>query len=198
MKCFVINLDRRPERWVVIREHLADLEISITRFTGIDNGWRGCRDSHIECIRQIWQSKEPGMVLEDDAEFIASKGFINDAMLQLPKDWDALFLGASPQEPQQRYSNNLFRLKNAWCMHAVIWNPRKNGAMAYILDHKEDIQKIDVFMAQEIMPRFNVFISYPMIVHQRVTDTSDTCKRSDVTTIDTNYQKYISDYAKQY
>jgi len=189
MKTFVINLDRRPDRWMVVREHLADMEIPVTRFAGIDNGWRGCRNSHLECIRQIWQSKEMGMILEDDAEFIAGKGFIGRALLQLPEDWDALFLGASPQETQIRYSDNLFRLKNAWCTHAIIWNPREDGAMAYILDHKDDINKIDVFISQEIMPRFNVFITYPLICTQRQTQ-SDTCKRADNSTILTNYQKF--------
>ena len=193
MRTFLINLDRRPDRWVVVREHLADMDISVTRFSGIDNGWRGCRDSHLECIRQIWQEKKAGMILEDDVEFLVTKNHLIDYLVdvksQLHPDWDALYLGASPQEPQIRYSQNLFRLNNAWCTHAIIWNPRKGGAMAYILDHKSEINKIDVFFANEVMPRFNIFITYPMICTQRQTQ-SDTCKRSDTSTLLTNYNLY--------
>lgn len=113
-------------------------------------------------------------------------------MTQLPLDWDCLYLGASPQEPQERYSENLFRIKNSWCMHAILWHNREGGAIEYLLANKDRINKIDVFMAQEVMPKFNCFLIAPMVATQRETGTSDTCAKSDVSTIKTNYDKYCS------
>jgi hypothetical protein len=127
--------------------------------------------------------------LEDDVQFLQPLDALYKSIAQLPEDWDCLYLGASPQEPQERYSKNLFRLKNAWCTHAILWHPRDSGAVGYILGHKGDIQKIDVFMADVIMPEFNCFITYPMVATQKQTQ-SDTCKRSDVSTILKNYNKF--------
>jgi GR25 family glycosyltransferase involved in LPS biosynthesis len=52
MKNYVINLDRRVERWQYVREHLADLGIKVIRFSAIDTkpGWVGCRESHLRIL----------------------------------------------------------------------------------------------------------------------------------------------------
>ena len=189
MKTFVINLNRRPERWVVTKEHLYLQGFIATRFPAIDNGWQGCRDSHLaileKCKKEVFF-----FVFEDDVLFINDRSYLNECVSQLPNDWDCLFLGASPQDPQERYSDNLFRLKNAKTTHAILWHTREGGAVDYILSHKEDIGKIDDYFCREIFPKFNCFLTYPLLCTQRETGTSDTCKRSDVSTIEKNYNKY--------
>jgi len=190
VKNWVINLDKRPERWGTVKEHLNAQGLFVPRFSGINNGWRGCRDSHLAIMEKATEGI-PFAIFEDDVEFIEDISYVNLAMSQLPKNnWDALYLGASPQEPQKRYSDNLFTLINAFCMHAIIWNPRKDGAIDYMLSHRSIIDKIDVFMAWEVMTRFPCFVTYPMVCTQRWTGTSDTCYKSDTGTIIENYQRY--------
>ena len=63
--------------------------------------------------------------------------------------------------------------------------------MEYMLNHRGDINKIDVYLSEVIHPIFNCFTIYPLMATQRVTNQSDTCKRSDVLTITNNYQKYV-------
>ena len=111
--------------------------------------------------------------------------------MQLPSKWDCLYLGASPKEPQVRYSDNLFRLNNAHVTHAIIWHNRKDGAVDYILEHRNEINKIDDYFAKVIQPRFNCFVIYPMLCTQKQTK-SDTCGRSDVSTIVNNYNRYCT------
>jgi len=188
MKSYVINLNRRADRWIVVREHLHELGIRVTRFPAIDNGWRGCRDSHL-AILDLCKDEDVFSIYEDDVEFVEDTDYVNAAIMQLPPKWDCLFLGASPQEPQERYSDNLFRIKNAKTTHAIIWHNREGGAIDYILSHKEEINKIDDYFCSDIFPRFNCFLINPLVATQRQTQ-SDCCTRSDLSTIVINYKKY--------
>jgi GR25 family glycosyltransferase involved in LPS biosynthesis len=190
MKTFVINLDRRPDKWAYVTKELDRVDIvGITRFTAFDTkpGWIGCRESHLaimeQCKDDTWFA-----ILEDDVLFI---GDVDDAFLidaELPPNWDIIYLGVSPREPQVRYSKRLFKVNNAVCMHAYIMT-NKNGCVDYVLNHRDEIKKIDDFFAKEVQPRFNCFVVYPMLVTQTQFD-SDTCHRSDVSTILTNFNLY--------
>jgi hypothetical protein len=190
MKVFCINLDRRSDKWAYVRIEFERMDIRVIRITGIDikPGWVGCREGHLQIIEN---NRDEGMcmVFEDDVKFLEPWETIERALSQLPIGWDMLYLGASPKEPQKRYSQNLFRLKNAHCMHAYIIN-NSNGCMDYVLDHRQNIKKIDDYFATEIQSRFDCFITYPMAVTQ-IQFSSDTCQRSDVSTIHKNYLKFV-------
>jgi len=192
MVVHVINLDRRVDRWAVVREHLHDVGISPIRFTGIDKkpGWKGCRDSHLALFEKC-KEDTVFMILEDDVQFLWEDPmeWIYTSLDELPLEWDALFLGASPQEPQERYSEHLFELRNSFTTHAIIWRYRTEGAVEYILKHKEEINKIDVYFRDVIFPKFNCFLTWPLIATQRQTK-SDCCTHSDLSTIKRNYNKY--------
>ena len=190
MKNYVINLNRRVERWQYVKEHLADLGIKVIRFPAIDTkpGWVGCRESHLQ-ILELCKDEEVFTIYEDDVKFVGGPDSIEPIMSQLPPDWDCLYLGASPKEPQERYSENLFRLKNAHVTHAIVWHNRKDGAVEYILSHKHHIRKWDDYLATVIQPMFNCFVVYPLVVTQ-IQFQSDTCGRSDVSTIEKNYNLY--------
>jgi GR25 family glycosyltransferase involved in LPS biosynthesis len=189
MKTWVINLDRRIERWYYIREHLAEHDLKPIRFTAIDKnpGWVGCRQSHLEILRQS-RNEDAILIFEDDAMFVNDMAIVDMAIEQLPINYDVLYLGASPQEPQERYSKNLFRLHNALCLHAYLIT-NNNGCIDYILNHAETIRKIDDFFAHDVQYHFNCFVCYPIVCTQRQFQ-SDTCKRSDVSTILTNFNKF--------
>jgi hypothetical protein len=122
-------------------------------------------------------------------QFLQPWGDVVRALIQLPDSWDCLYLGASPKEPQERYSENLFTLKNAHVTHAIVWNKRHNGAIEYILTHKSDIRKYDDYLATIIQPNFNCFVCFPLVASQKQF-SSDTCTRSDVSTIDRNFNLY--------
>lgn len=196
MVSYVVNLDRRPERWQYVRDHLYMMGISPIRFSAIDAkpGWHGCRDSHLAILNKM-AIDDVIAVYEDDVKFIEVWNTVLKSISQLPIGWDCLYLGASPKEPQKQVSENIFRLKNAHVAHAIIWRRREGGAVDYILDHQVEIKKIDDYYANVIQPKFNCFVCYPMVATQ-VQFKSDTCYRSDVSTILKNYTKYITTYAK--
>ena len=154
-------------------------------------GYVGCKLSHLAIIEKC-RTDVAFMILEDDCVFLNDMNpYVEEAIRQLDPQWDMLHLGASPHSPQERYSENLFRLRGAYTTHAIIYHPRENGAVDYILRHKGDIKKIDVYYAEYIQSLFNVFVVYPMILTQRdYNGQSDTCSRCDTKTIEKNYNQY--------
>ena len=150
-------------------------------------GWVGCKKSHLYILRE--SSERIFAVYEDDVQFLLGEKDIRIAMDELPEDWDMLYLGASPQEPFYRYSPHLFKMGMSWTTHAIIWNRRQGGAIEYILQHEDEIGKIDVFLSEQVHPKFNCFLVSPLICTQKQTQ-SDCCKRSDLSSIVRNYNRY--------
>lgn len=194
METYVINRVDRQDRLHEIRIELENQDMNAHLFPAIIDkiGYKGCRDSHL-AIMEKCRNETMFCIYEDDAEFLQPKSMtelvLKGAMEQLSSDWDALYLGASPQEPQERYSTNLFRLRNTKCTHAIIWHNRPNGALQYILEHKHDIGKIDRYLYEVIMPKFQIYATFPMLCTQKQSK-SDIAKRSDCSTILKNYNKY--------
>lgn len=185
---YVINREDRPERLGYIGWPDANIFNAIIT----KPGWKGCRDSHLAIMNKCKNENE-FFIFEDDVDFLwNSPNFCNyfwNMISELPEDWDCLSLGLSPQEPFERYSEHLFKIGKAWCLHATMWNNREGGAVEYILTHKEEIGKIDVFLSEKVYPNFNCFVGYPILCTQKQFP-SDTCGKSDVSTIVKNYNKY--------
>jgi GR25 family glycosyltransferase involved in LPS biosynthesis len=190
---YCINRDDRPERWADVQKEFNRIGMTaVFRFPAVitSPGWHGCRESHL-AILEMNKYEDGVIIFEDDVVFLRDAvSSMVDALNQLiVETTDCLYLGASPKEPQERYSKNLFKLNNAHTTHAIFWHNRKGGAVEYILEHKQDIGKWDDFLANVIQPKFNCFVTYPMIATQRQY-LSDTCRRSDVSTILTNHTLY--------
>ena len=191
MKIIAINRADRTDRLIQITEELSLQGLTFTPFNAIidKHGWCGCRDSHIAVLKK---HKEEGvfLVLEDDVSFLYPYyTYIHKAIEQLPPNFDCLYLGGSPQQPQERYSENLFKCRNTLTTHAILWNNRENGAVDYILSHKTHIRKFDVYLREIIQPLFNCFMIYPILCTQRE-GKSIVARRSDVSTITRNYYTY--------
>ena len=152
-------------------------------------GWQGCRDSHLRCM-EIMRRCRTFMILEDDILCLTDnpKDDLYRIMLGLPMNWDALWLGSNLQKPLERYSDKLFKLAGGWTTHAIIWNNRR-GVIDYILEHRNEVNKIDVFFANVIQEKFNCFITYPMLITQRQYK-SDVCKTTNAAKILENYNKF--------
>ena len=109
-RVYVLNLDRRPERWAAFQERLpADWPfVAPERWSAVDGqeehlpdywtckpGAWGCFRSHIAILRYAVRAKlESLLILEDDAVFV--DGFTErvQAFLQyVPDDWDQIYFG---------------------------------------------------------------------------------------------------------
>lgn len=189
---YCINLDRRPDKWEYVQAEFARMGITdVIRFSAFDikPGWKGCAKSHL-AVMELCKDERMFCVFEDDVKFLVNG---DDPIITLPDDWDMLSLGASPQEPLDRYSDSLLYLnKGAWCLHAyVITN--KNGLIDFILSNRDKMGKIDKWFSENVYvnPLFKCFLVYPLVCTQ-VQFKSDTCTRSDVSTIEKNYNKFTN------
>lgn len=167
LKAWVINLDERPDRMELFKENKFPFEVE--RFSAIkaDPGWVGCTRSHLEILSK---SKLPVLIFEDDFVFIESWAEVEKAMSQLPKDWDALYLGVTLMKSVERYSENLFRVKEGLCAYAIIFNSRR--IVDYIINNFDKFETpicktIDVFYAYDVQQKFNCFVVHPLIGTQR-------------------------------
>ena len=191
MRVYCINLDNRKERWDQTQEEMKVLGATPIRFSATLKRRRhsGCISSHMALWKQV---KDEGivMVIEDDILFLDNaKENFETALSQLPEDWDMLYLGATLNEPLERVSDNLLRLKRGWACHAIVYN-NQNGVLDYLLKEMVD-NKIDIFMADVIQEKFNCYMCYPMVATQRPGISDITRKYTDYNKIMRRYRKYV-------
>jgi GR25 family glycosyltransferase involved in LPS biosynthesis len=193
MKNYLINLDRRRDRLATSIVEFNKVNMKFERIEATDTkpGWMGCLASHLEALARIQDNHRVAGVYEDDVRFLnlSPMDFVDSIQDELPPDWDMLYLGCSPQEPFKRYSEHLYQMGRSYTTHAIIWHNRDEGALDFILS-REWGMKYDLILSDYIHPNFNCFCTYPLICTQYQTQ-SDVCKRSDLSTIERNYKKYI-------
>lgn len=110
MEIFVINLDKRKDRWELIKNKFIGLNlIRISAIENITNGVIGCFESHQKCIKLAKDKKlNKILVFEDDCDIINLNlnEFIDllkkiENYLNIIKDWN-VFYGAGNK---LRYEN---------------------------------------------------------------------------------------------
>ena len=191
MNCYCVNLDIRKEKWAQTQEEMRFIGMTPIRFPATEkmDGHSGCIFSHMELWGKV---KDEGivMIIEDDILFLDNaKENFNTAFSQLPEDWDMLYLGATLNQPLERVSDNLFRLKRGWACHGIVYN-NQNGVLDYLLMEMIDF-KIDVFMAEVVQEKFNCYMCYPMVATQRPGVSDITRKYTDYNIIMDRYKEYV-------
>ena len=108
------------------------------------------------------------LFLEDDCVFV-KLDHIEQALNELPEDWDILYLGANIMhsgDPKPVYfSPHLCRVHNAWATHAIAYSKK---CVNFILSNVPGIseQMYDNWLSGNLS-RFNSYIVTPMAAYQR-------------------------------
>ncbi len=195
---YCINLAHRTDRWDSVQEEFKRIGIAdkVKRFGAISlannvnkqRGYAGCTISHFAVLSQ--HVKGPIGVFEDDVRFINdAPAVIEKALAQAPADWDLIYLGANPTHAMYRHSENLLRVTQAYCTHAMIFND--TGIIKYILENISLFERIDTFFMHQIQPKFKVFITDPLIATQAN-------GLSDVTGVQNDYHDLIINNYNQF
>jgi GR25 family glycosyltransferase involved in LPS biosynthesis len=170
MRAYAMNLESRPDRMVDFQKNIFPFEVK--RFNAIktDPGWKGCTESQLTIL--ALQDEFPFIIFEDDCVLLQPWSIVEKAMEQLPENWDLLYLGATLMQPIEKFSENLFCLKKAYCAHAIIYNSKR--VVDYILNNhvrffqsSSERNTLDVFYFNEIQEKFNCYIVSPLIATQR-------------------------------
>ena len=167
-----INLEARFDRLIDITKELERVGITdAVRIPGIilDDRPKGFNESqHLALIT----CKGNSVVLEDDAVF-SDFSHLQDALNELPDDWDLLYLGANVvgtdlchwPEPEY-FSPHLRRVKQAWTTHAIAYSEQGLKKILDMWDYKNN-QIFDDFLRCAIESKLNAYIIYPMIANQK-------------------------------
>lgn len=165
-----MNLKSRPDRLKEFYSNKFPFRVQRIEAIKTNPGWVGCTQTQINILKK--QTKFPFVIFEDDCQMLQSWDVVQNIMKQLPQNWDALYLGATLMKPQQRYSENLFRLIGGYCAHAIIYNSKQ--MVDYVLTHYQEFfnctqerKTLDVFYFVEVQPMFNCFITDPLCATQR-------------------------------
>jgi len=188
MEAYVINLKKRHDRLVSFKQNKFPFPVEV--FEGFVNKVPedGCTQSHLYLLRNHIQL--PFAVFEDDCVLIQDWSLVEKAMWQLPKDWDALWLGANPRKQLVQYSENLYRIKNAYCLHGVIYNSQRIVDYIYNKVNFRSGENLDIHIAKDVQHKFNCYSIWPMVA----TQLSD---HSDISNIGTkNCEEIIFNYKK--
>jgi GR25 family glycosyltransferase involved in LPS biosynthesis len=137
VKTFVINLDRRPDRWEDFVKHSEPKFLQYTRFSAVDGsklvptsqlqqifdhndynmrqGMVGCAMSHLQLCVQLLRDDEADVycLLEDDLEYVPDfeKKLLHCAHELNKTDWDMFYLGHHLWE---RYIDQEVHSKTIW------------------------------------------------------------------------------------
>jgi len=172
---YCINLDKNPGRWDKCVDEFIRVGIpyvkQVVTHESEDNRYISFNHAHYDTIKEGYETGQPFCIFEDDVIFDRNWHKIEDAMAQLPVEWDMLYLGcnfSSGNEWQMpiRESRNLLRLFNAWQSHAIVYS---NKAAKFILDNfdPETFPVYDEWLRMNMMPSHNVYVMAPMICDQR-------------------------------
>ena len=191
LKVFCVNLDERKDRWEETQEEVKNFGIEVERFPAIKHkrGHTGCIMSHMKLWRK---AKDLGiwMVIEDDIMFLENaRENLEKAISQLPEDWSALYLTATLNQPLERVSDNLLRLKRGWTTCGIIWN-NQNGIVDYIIEN-HNANKVDVFLSDVVQEKYRCFLAFPMPATQRPGHSDIVNRHTDYKAILNRYERYV-------
>jgi len=136
MDAYVINLDKRPDRWEQLQKDWADYpEINLIRVSAIEYspGRVGCARSHLKLVKYAKDKKMPYiLVLEDDARPTKEFKKLWKRCLRYIDDhqdeWDIFNGGTSmvslTRGTAEKLTKIIFKANHAFGLQFVIYNQR--------------------------------------------------------------------------
>ena len=176
---YVINLEKRKDRWENVIKKFNDPNFNIIRINAIETkrGWQGCFQSHVKCLHE---AKNKGLkyiiVIEDDCEPIQDLTIFKSRLetilefLESNENW-YIYLGATVSiQPYSykdiiRYKDETFvEFTKAFTTHFTIYNEKSYD---FFLNSKQQ-KPID----EDWFGHFRALISIPFLAKQ-ITGHSD-------------------------
>lgn len=188
-KIYCLNLDSRPDRWQQSQQEFQKHDLTVDRVSainghklninlpGVKPGAMGCSLSHQLAIRMARQNRYNSvMILEDDVEFAENlQQQFADYVLQIPANWDIIYLGGNHQNPPEPLTANVSRIKFSYAAHAVVF---RHTVYDMLLEFSSNLQvAVDVAFAHA-QYRSNAFVFTPHLAWQR--DSFSDIEQTDV------------------
>lgn len=169
----VINLPHRTDRLTEFKD-----EANRVGLTGAfvldgvlnDNRTIGFNKAQYNALAFLSMHGGGGLVLEDDVIF-KNHEHLEQAMSELPDDWDMCYLGANivgtdlcSWPTPERFSKHLSRIKQAWTTHAIAYSAK--GVQRILTTWMPGDQIYDDVLRCNL-ENMEAFIVNPMVADQR-------------------------------
>lgn len=175
---YCLNQDSRPDRWIQAQQELTRVGLEVERFSSLpaDQPFKSfCLSQYAMLKAFLGTGKETLLTLEDDVLF-RDLGHLEQALKDLPTDWDILYLGANitemvqgidanPPEPCS-WTKQLWRVRRAWTTHAVAYT-RKVVQDIVDMYPIHSFEMYDCWLSNHILGPSNAYLVNPMVAHQR-------------------------------
>ena len=173
MEKFVINLKRRPDRLTQVNLPFEFIVFEATDGKEVfldapikNKGFLGCLDSYRRLFKLAKDKNlESIMIFEDDIEVPNDFNFkLEKIILELPEDWDLLYLGGWNVGDKIKYSESLDVAKRVYTTHGFIVRSKFYDTILESINSRD--WKVDVLIA-DTLPNGNCFICNPTIAWQK-------------------------------
>lgn len=199
---YVINLERRPDRWNEVQIEMARAGITeYKRFNGIDGqtmdlasmgrvipvdpryhtkeilGHIGCSLSHRGVLQDaILNNADMYAVIEDDIAFVENFDTVFDeCMADVPKDWDCIMLGGSHVSRTERITTRVIKTWGSYTTHGLLINKSFYEKLLAIWEFSLEV---DVAISS-LHATNNVYAFNPPLAWQRAGYSDILCKHDD-------------------
>jgi hypothetical protein len=191
MEIVILGLESRTDRWDRCKEILQENGIEkVTHYTtqiGVDKYKHAAQD-FINLLRL--KRGADLMFFEDDFELVTGwRGIFDKAWRDLPSDFDLLYLGCNLTRSPKRVTDNLYRVRGAWCLHGVVFSRQ---FIDWFLNTYDINQRtvIDEWL-RAIAPDRKFYMTYPMICYQRASYSDYVNKEVDYNIFENKYYKKL-------
>lgn len=169
-KTFVINLPARIDRRETVTKELAKVGIVDYRFWRATHNHNGVVGLLLTMKSLLDHCDSLGLtsvlILEDDARFLHPIGLVEDAIKQLPTNWDLLYLGVNLfQKEVEFYSPKLIKLTGGCATHAILYSRSGIERAIGMLDIESE-SPYDLQLVYKLQEFRNCYAIYPMVVTQ--------------------------------
>ena len=168
---YIINLDKRKDRWKHCEEQMAKHVFTAERFKAIEatemiKGWQACTLSHIAVLEDARQRGfQRVLVLEDDFVFCDDFNGIFNA--KYSNAYEVLYLGVGHKQPPVEFEfSNYYKVIEGYTSHAVAYS-NVQELDDFLNECKKLETVIDVYLYQWFQrDRQTAFCFYPNLAWQ--------------------------------
>lgn len=180
---FVINLDRRPDRWASVSKELSGsgictyrrvsavdgsvlpvLNVKSADSTAVSRGDWGCTSSHRSVVATAVSEKlSRYVVFEDDVSLQFSIDCLEAYLEQIPNDWALIYLGCTHQTPPEHVVGPIYKPTTAYTTHAMVV---RDVIYKRLLDLWAAPEKVDVALAT-LQREFSFYCFKPQLAIQK-------------------------------
>lgn len=177
-----LTQESRPDRWKQAKDEFNRVGLRVDKWLAMNgpdvSSFDSFNLSQYCMVQDIANSGEPGLIFEDDVVFKDTDPLM-EALIDLPINWDMLYLGANLFDPcagpgrpgtavipLAGMSRYILRINAAWTTHAYGMTSKMASYITQNFKPGKD-GMIDDWLAREVHAKFNCFIVNPMVCWQR-------------------------------